>query len=280
MSLAVARVPHDWSDRRSAGAPSARSLLFTVLGEFVLPAGGDVWSGTLIRSLGALGVEEKAARQAIARTAADGWLARTRAGRRVQLQLTDAGRELLETGAGRIYGFGGSQEHWDGRWVLLFVDETNGARDKRHRLRTKLAWAGFGSLRRSGTWIAAHAEREDEARAVLAEFGLRDAVSFVASSGDIGDPSKLIREAWDLDALEDRYEEFITTFETVRPASPEDAFVALTQLVHEWRRFPFLDPGLSTKLLPARWSGDCARTLFHQRRRNWAPRARRWFESN
>ena len=272
----VARLPHDWSHRRhTAGVPSARSLLFTVLGEFVLPGGGAAWSATLIRALGALGVEEKAARQAIARTAGDGWLASERSGRRVQWALTDAGHALLAAGAERIYSFGGSQDDWDGRWVLLFVDDTNGDRE---RLRTRLAWAGFGRLR-SGVWIAAHIERESEAQDVLRGLGL-DGASFLASSGRIGDPSAVVGEAWELSALEDRYEDFISTFESVRPASPEHAFVALTQLVHEWRKFPFLDPGLPSGLLPARWSGDRARKLFGDRRRNWAPRARRWFDSD
>src|SRR5438445_2954520 len=117
-------VPHDWSSERSTvGAPSARSLLFTVLGEYVLPHGGEAWAAALIRALGALGVEEAAARQAIARTASDGWLDSERTGRRVRWQLTPSGRQLLTEGAERIYGFGGSQEDWDGRWVLLFVDE-------------------------------------------------------------------------------------------------------------------------------------------------------------
>jgi len=264
-----AAVPHDWSaERTTLGNPSARSLLFTILGEFVLPHGGEVWASTLIRAFAALGVDEPAARQAIARTAADGWLESKRAGRRVQWRLTSSGHELLATGAERIYGFGGSQEDWDGRWVLLFVDEDE-------RLRTRLAWAGFGRLS-SGTWIAAHTDREEEARRVLDAAGVRG-VSFVASSGAIGDPSTFVHDAWDLDALADRYEAFIATFGPVRPTSDGEAFVTLTNLVHEWRRFPFIDPGLPQRLLPRRWSGDRARKLFESRRAEWGPRAQRWF---
>src|SRR5664280_2890263 len=62
------------------GAPSARSLLVTVLGEFLLPAGGWVWTGTLVGVLGVLGIEASAARQALARSAADGWLVSERTG--------------------------------------------------------------------------------------------------------------------------------------------------------------------------------------------------------
>jgi len=268
-----AAVPHDWSAERSTiGAPSARSLLFTVLGEYVLPHGGEAWSAALIRALGALGVEEAAGRQAIARTASDGWLQPQRVGRRVRWRLTADGHRLLAAGAERIYGFGGSQDDWDGRWVLLFVDEPG------DRLRTRLAWAGFGRLR-SGAWIAAHTQAETEARTVLRELGSDGGISFVASSGSIGDPSVLVREAWNLEGLEGRYENFIAAFEPRRPASDEDTFVALTQLVHEWRKFPFLDPGLPARLLPRRWSGDRARKMFKDRRGDWAARARRWFDN-
>ena len=37
--------------RRSVGAPAARSLLLTVLGEYVLPRAGSVWQETLVGAL-------------------------------------------------------------------------------------------------------------------------------------------------------------------------------------------------------------------------------------
>ena len=40
--------------QRESGYPSARSLLLTVLGEFVHPRRGEVWTGTLVEALGAL----------------------------------------------------------------------------------------------------------------------------------------------------------------------------------------------------------------------------------
>src|SRR5436305_1846771 len=94
------------SRRRELGATSARSLLLTVLGEFVLPRGQPVWTQMLIDVLGQLDVEHKSARQALARTAAEGLLTSDRAGRRVRWSLSEAGRRLLSEGAERIYGFG------------------------------------------------------------------------------------------------------------------------------------------------------------------------------
>src|SRR6202451_342491 len=91
--------------RHAAGTESARSLLFTVLGEFVLPSGGSAWTSAFIDVLGRLGVEEKACRQALMRTAADGWLIADRAGRRASWRLTGQGVHLLTEGTDRIYGF-------------------------------------------------------------------------------------------------------------------------------------------------------------------------------
>src|SRR3954447_2002740 len=122
-------------------APSARSLLLTVLGEFVHPREGRVWTGTLVEALGALGVEAKSARQALARTAAEGLLASERQGRRVRWALTADGARLLEEGTQRIYGFMREPHAWDGRWLVLTVGVPESQRQLRHRLRTKLTWA-------------------------------------------------------------------------------------------------------------------------------------------
>ena len=94
------------SRRREIGGASARSLLMTILGEFVLPRGAPVWTQTLVSALGLFGVEDKSARQALARTAAEGWLAAERAGRQVRWSLTPPGQRLLSAGAQRIYAVG------------------------------------------------------------------------------------------------------------------------------------------------------------------------------
>src|SRR5215213_1969322 len=66
------------SRRREVGTASARSLLLTVLGEFVHPRGTPVWTATLVAALAELGIEEKSARQAIARPGtAAGWSCRS-----------------------------------------------------------------------------------------------------------------------------------------------------------------------------------------------------------
>lgn len=251
------------------GEASARSLLMTVLGEYVLPRGEPVWTSVLVRALGLLGVGEKSARQALARSAAEGWLSPVRHGRRVRWELTAPGRALLTDGARRIYSFGRSEQHWDGRWLLVLVSVPDSKRELRHRLRTRLAWAGFGALA-GGVWVSPDPARETEARQILADLGLTEAaVSFLGSYGSVGTPESVARQAWDLDTVGARYQAFVDAFTALEPVTGDDLLVAQTRLVHAWRGFPFLDPQLPAGLLPATWAGAAAARLFHSRHARW-----------
>ena len=203
--------------RREIGPSSARSLLLTVLGEYVLPSGEPVWTGTLVAALGLLGVAEKAARQALARTAAEGWIASSRHGRLARWQLTAAGRRLLTDGAQRIYSFGQDGEGWDGR-----VADRGRARGRPRRPGQApdqdQAHLGRASARcPAACGSARNPAREAEASQILAELGLAEAaMSFTARHGSIGAQQDIVARAWDLRAVEARYAEFIAEFAGLR----------------------------------------------------------------
>ena len=265
--------------RREVGEGTARSLLMTILGEFALPFGQPVWTATLVRALGMAGIEERSARQALARTAAEGWLSADRVGRRVRWWLTDSGRRLLVEGAHRIYTFGSGEQSWDGRWLVVLVSIPESMRALRHKLRTQLSWAGFGSPS-PGVWISPQTTAAAKAKETLDDLELPGKViSFVAEYGPIGSQQEMVAAAWDLAEIERRYEEFVAEFADLDPRSPDDLFAAQVRLVHEWRRFPFLDPQLPRLLLPPRWSGTVATQLFHDKHTSWRDQSRRrWSE--
>ena len=267
------------SRRREVGEASARSLLITVLGEYVLRRGDPVWTSVLVRALGLLGVAEKSARQALARSAGEGWVSPARFGRRVRWELTGPGQTLLTEGARRIYSFGRAARSWDGRWLLLMASVPDSKRELRHRLRTQLAWAGFGALA-AGVWVSPDPGREAEARSILAGLGLADtAMSFLGSYGSVGTQESVARQAWDLDEVSARYQDFIEAFADADPATGADFLVAQTRLVHAWRRFPFLDPQLPADLLPSGWAGTTAARLFESRHGAWQREAQRHWET-
>jgi phenylacetic acid degradation operon negative regulatory protein len=259
--------------QRESGYPSARHLLLTVLGEFVHPRRGEVWTGTLVEALGALGVEEKSARQALFRAAGEGLMSSTRHGRRVRWQLDAAGEQLLREGTERIYGFMRHPHPWDGRWLVLTVSVPESQRQLRHRLRTRLTWLGLGSPS-PGLWVVPDVSKEAEVSAVIDELGLHDrAFAWAASALSVGDPGKLINTAWDLNDVEKRYLAFIDRFGDAQPADAEDAFVNQVRLVQAWRRFPFLDPDLPSELLDHDWPGPRAAATFHDRHDRWHRKA-------
>ena len=255
------------SRRHAVGAPSARGLLFTLLGEYVLPGGGAVWTATVISTMARLGVEEKATRQALMRTAADGWLTADRVGRRTRWQPTANAEELLTEGAERIYGFGAHRAGWDGSWLVVLVRAPESERAARHVLRSRLTWAGFGSPA-PGVWISTHADRLAEVERVLTEAGLADDAQIFHGQHAGGQLAGMVAQAWDLDAIGRGYDAFLIAF---ADATARDPLAAMIELVHAWRRFPFTDPDLPRQLLPRQWSGARAAALFRRRHAEWSP---------
>ena len=259
------------SRRHEAGAPSARGMLLTLLGEFVLPGDGMAWTSAVLAAFERLGVAEKATRQALMRTSNAGLLKPDKIGRRTRWQLTPAARKLLTDGAERIYSFGPATD-WDGQWVLVAARIPETDRHARHVVRTRLAWAGFGSLG-PGLWISPHTAREREATRVLREAGAADDANvFTARRTGLSDTREMVAEAWDLPAIEAEYEQFIVEFGGKAPA---DVLARQLELVHAWRRFPSLDPALPRELLPVRWTGIKAAELFADRHGQWQADSRR-----
>ena len=265
------------SRRRTLGSGSARSLLLTVLGEFVYPRGHAVWTSTLLLALGELGVEEKSARQAISRTAAEGLLSSARAGRRARWSLTEHGAVLLRGGTERIYNFMREEVEWDGQWLLVTVAVPETHRQIRHRLRTQLTWLGMGSPV-PGLWVVPDAEKEGPVAEVLGELGLSSkAFAWIGHWAPIGDKGELIAAAWALAEVAEEYRDFVNAFSKLCPSTPTDAFVAQVRLVQAWRRFPFLDPALPSRLLEQDWPGPTAAKVFRDCHDHWREGAQqRW----
>ncbi|MEM9606767.1 MAG: PaaX family transcriptional regulator C-terminal domain-containing protein [Actinomycetota bacterium] len=263
----------------TAQADSTRGLLVTVLGELVLPAGGAAWTRPLLGALELLGVRDKAARQALSRLADEGWLERERHGRRTRWRLTDGSAALLGAGAERIYGFGQGRPDWDGRWVVVVATVPERDRSTRYRMGQALSWAGFGSIG-NGLWVCPWIDREAAAVAALAGLGV-EAMSFRAEVGAMGTGADLAARAWDLPALASSYRSFLAEVDRSggAPRSDDGAVERLVRLVHDWRRFPFLDPDLPDELLPDGWVGSSAARRFAEERARLVPHAQRWWRA-
>lgn len=255
----------------------AKALLLTVLGEFVLPAGGSAWTSALLSASTVLGINEKNARQALARLGEQSLIESERVGRRARWSLTEAGRDLLVAGTERIYGFGMSEQRWDGEWLLVHSPVAESQRTTRARLRTELAFQGFGEISPSLT-ISPHGEREGQLRSALDALGVaNESIVLRSRTGSAAEDADIVARAWDLSVLGDRYSEFVGRHGRAVPKVASDAFRAQAELVHDWRRFPFIDPELPSALVPDDWAGTAAVDFFHTRHSQLSELARNWF---
>lgn len=259
-----------------------RAALFDIHGLFLRDYRGEVWVGTLLRLMGGLGFTPEAVRVALSRMVSHGWLANRRIGRKSYYALTERSRRRLDEAAARI--FTPDDPMWDGRWRMLTYSVPEGRRADRDRLRRELTWLGFGPLS-SSTWITP-APLFERAREVLEAQGLKEYVAlFTAEHHGPGADRRLAEKCWDLDAINGRYGQFIAgvrprlvAARQRRPPLPDNAcFATQVRLVHEFRKFLFIDPGLPAPLLPRDWRGHEARRLFREYFELLAPGSTRFF---
>ena len=238
---------------------NARSALFDIYGDHLLSRGEQAPVASLVRLLAPLGISPPAVRTAVSRMARQGWLVPVRLPGGAGYRLTPRAVARLREAADRIYRQ--ATPPWDGRWHVVVVERV-AERARRERLNSALGYLGYACVDRS-TWISPRPSVELES--LLAAERIK-AERFRASYD--GDARGLAARAWDLDSLAAAYAEWLgRAGQLVRPGDrelpDETVFAIRSELVHEWRKFLFVDPGLPAELLPARWPGRDAADLFH-----------------
>lgn len=253
-----------------APTASARSLLLTLLGEYVYPSTEPVWTQTLLQAFAVVGIAEKAARQALARASAAEWIEGGKEGRQAWWCLSPGGTRLIAAGSRRVLSLAQDADEWAGGWLLLHVTLPDTRRADRLRLYRLLHWMGFGSPT-PGLWICPHQDRADAVAARLQELGLEDdTLAFQARSLDVGIPQATwVQRAWDMSALAAHYLELESRFAALRPRSAETHFEAHVQLVNAIQRLPAVDPGLPRALLPDGWVGTRVTARLNELRKRW-----------
>lgn len=260
----------------------ARSLLFNLWGDYIQHVGGEVWTSTLARFTSPFGISEPALRQALSRLSRQGWLQSRRIAGRSCYSLTDQGRRRLTEACRRVYN--PVDLPWDEHWHLLTYTIPEPIRTKRDDLRRELLWTGFAPLA-AGAWISPN-PLEDALAALVARYGIEPYVStFISRHTGPGSPRDLVARCWDLEAIQSSYGEFITAWAPALqahqsgPLPPDDqCFATRIELVHAYRKFLFVDPGLPRELLPDRWRGREARDLFQAFYQLLDPGARRFMD--
>ena len=210
-------------DDGSVTPGSARSLLFTILGDLVWPTGQPVWTATLVQVLRGLGIEEQTARQAIARAASSDWITAVRTGREVSWSLTPKLQRIFESGSLRVYSLSDSYSQWDGRWLVVLPTIPASHRPVRRPLYTGLTWAGLGNPA-PGLWVTPHVERVTEIRELVDRLDLqRHTVSFAGTVEAIGlDQREIVDRGWDLASLREHYEQVERIIGALAPRTADE----------------------------------------------------------
>jgi phenylacetic acid degradation operon negative regulatory protein len=259
--------------RCEAGLVNARSALFDLYGDHLRDRGGQAPIATLVKLMSALDVTAPAVRTAVSRMVRQGWLDPVRLPSGPGYALTPRAVHRLDEAARRIYR--DIPQHWDGRWHLLVVQRLKD-RAKRTRLRAGLGYLGYAPLGEN-VWISPRVSSELDA--------LLDGEHVTAElfhSAYDGDECGLVTKAWDLATLGTAYERWLVwargTVCDVGDLSDERAFALRSTLVHEWRKFLFLDPGLPAGVLPEGWPGTVAAVFFDTEAARLLPAAARFVD--
>jgi DNA-binding transcriptional regulator PaaX len=153
-------------------------------------------------------------------------------------------------------------DHPDDRWTLLTYSMPESRRDLRHKVRSVLTWAGFGSVR-DGLWIAPGAL---DVPAVFADAGLTEVIElaawFAASPLAGVDMEALVHRAWPIEEIRQRHATFLATWADA--PQDRDALAQIVLLGADWLQVLRADPGLPTRLLAADWPSAQSTAVFRR----------------
>ncbi|MFE4811151.1 phenylacetic acid degradation operon negative regulatory protein PaaX [Peribacillus simplex] len=265
---------------------NTQSMIFTIYGDYIRNYGNKIWIGSLIRLLKEFGHNEQGVRVAVSRMVKQGWIQSEKQGNKSYYFLTDRGVQRMDEAANRIYKM--KPNEWDGKWRILMYTIPEDKRQLRDDLRKELLWSGFGSFS-SGCWISPN-DLEKQINRLIEKYDIKEYVDFFISEyKGPKENQSLVEKSWHLEEIENKYEEFIEKYSKQfivhqsiinrGEMSDADCFVERTNLVHEYRKFLFIDPGLPKDLLPSKWNGNHAALLFSQYYQVLAEPASRFFES-
>ncbi|MBS4210750.1 phenylacetic acid degradation operon negative regulatory protein PaaX [Bacillus sp. FJAT-50079] len=266
--------------------PNTRSLIFTLFGDYIRHSGNEIWIGSLIRLMKEFGHNDQSVRTAVSRMYKQGWLVSSKIGNRSYYRLTDRGMARMEEAGKRIFKL--KPDQWDGNWRMLFYSIPEEKRSIRDDLKKELSWSGFAPL--SGScWITPN-NLTEETKQLIKKYQLEKYVDFFTA--DYEGPKqniRLVQSCWNLTDISNKYKQFIDEYTkkfnmTRRKCEQKSitnaqCFVEKTMLVHEYRKFLFIDPGLPAELLPEDWIGYDAAQLFSVYYKLLAPPAITFYEN-
>jgi phenylacetic acid degradation operon negative regulatory protein len=261
--------------------------MLTLYGDYVHNRGVEIGIGSLIKLLGNFGLSEQSIRSAVSRMCRADLLKVRHRGLRSYYSLTEEGHSLLAKGTQRIFMRKNNQ--WDRSWSIVIYSVPELRREARDRLRLELSWMGYGPLS-NATWISPY-DLTKEVEDLAERLQIKEYIQvFQAKHQESTEPKKIVTQCWDLGRIHERYANFIAKYrpkleyhlkrlQACANVEPSECFVERFNLIHEYRKLPFLDPDLPQELLPENWLRPQAAALFQQYHDLLTEKANEYFDS-
>jgi phenylacetic acid degradation operon negative regulatory protein len=268
-----------------APTPRHQHLIVTVYGLYARNQDGTFAVADLIQLLGDLGVESAGVRSSVSRLKKRGVLVSLKRGGSAAYKLSPELEDVFSAGDERIFAPRRAQK--DDAWLLASFSVPEAQRHLRHKLRTILTRVGCGQVS-PGLWIAP-GNLADEVEQQLRRAELMEYVDlFKATHLTGGHIDEKVGQWWDLPSLEALYTDFLARHqpvlqrwekhegETESPERLKQAFADYVPMVTQWRRLPYMDPGLPEEYLPENWHGLAAQELFTKLHALLGPKAQHY----
>jgi phenylacetic acid degradation operon negative regulatory protein len=264
-----------------------RAAMLTLYGDYVRHRGVEIGIGSLIKLLGNFDLSEQSVRSAVSRMCQAGLLKVRHDGVRSYYSLTEEGHSLLTKGTQRIFVRKNNQ--WDGSWNIVIYSVPERKREARDSLRLELSWMGYGCLS-NATWISPY-DLTKEVEDLAERLQIKEYIQmFQAKHQGSIDPRKIVSRCWDLGRIHERYVNFIAKYrpkledhikrlQAGENIEPSECFVERFNLIHEYRKLPYLDPDLPKELLPENWLRPQAAALFNEYHNSLTEKANEYFDS-
>jgi phenylacetic acid degradation operon negative regulatory protein len=156
-----------------------------------------------------------------------------------------------------------ASQPWDGRWRIVIFDIKEEKRFLREALRDKLLSLGFGMWQKSVYIIPYNIEQEINQYLVSKKL-FPSCVCLVARRADLGDDRVLANKVWQLDELNEEYENFIYECQELSKKTGGKG-IKIKEFGKLWLWYKdliFKDPHLPKQLLPENWLAEKAREEF------------------
>jgi len=245
-----------------------KSLIMTIFGDSIVPRGGVIWLGSIVKLAALFDLDEPLVRTSAFRLVSNGWLTRQPVGKLSYYSMSEAYVAADSAYQSQIYSPGDVLRRNGWTIFRMFGDQLD--RKAIYKLRKTLTGSGFGQL---APFVFVHPSIAKSAVRQMMAFNGKDSkigVAFFAQ--EIEQTPDMMRHlvsvAWDLAEVRQGYDNFIANFQDL-PAildtetpRPEVAFALRTHMVHQFRRLALRDPRLSTDLFVDGWPGEEAFELI------------------